>query len=149
MAYQMAFYAASSIDKINAAISSGQVSYPAYVFIRSENETIGQLGFVDKDNTLRLIKGENKQQVVNVNELPDVSDGDQEVLYICNGIVYSFDGKQFIPSYKDNTAEIEALTKKVGTIETKSSELEGKIETLEKTVENIETSSGLKFVELE
>lgn len=150
MAYQMAFFAAASIEKINAAILAGTVSYPAYVFIRSEeDESVGQLGFVDKDNTLKLIKGENKKQVLNVSVLPDVSDGDSEVLYICDGIVYSFNGESYVPAYKDYTEDIDELKGKVTTLEKNTTEMAEQIKVLEETVENIEVSSGLAFIELE
>lgn len=150
MAYQMAFFAAPTIEKIQAAISAGTVSYPAYVFIRSEDDdSVGQLGFVDQGNVLKLIKGENKQQVVNVDVLPNVSEGDSEVLYICDGIVYSFDGEKFVPAYKDHTADIEDLDSRVTTLEESTGEMADQLKTLEKTVESLETASGLTFIELE
>lgn len=118
MAYQMDFYAGIE-EKVLASIGS-KVQYPAYVFVRDDEESeTGRLAFVDKGNVLRFIRGENKQQVMNVTELPDVANGDAEVLYIMGGIVYVFDGKEYRPMYKDHTAEIEALDVRLTSLEGK------------------------------
>lgn len=135
MAYQMAFFAADSLEVLQSAIENGTVSYPAYVFIRDAGDSSGQLMYIDKNNTVKQVKNESKKQVVNVESLPDISDGDSEVLYICKGVVYSFDGEKYIPAYKDHTSEIESLTEK--------------ITTLENRIEQVETGAGFVFTELE
>lgn len=116
MAYSMAFYA-GTLDKIQSAVGT-TITYPAYVFIRSEEDSnVGQLGFVDKENKLKLIKGENKEQVVTCEELPAVEDGDTGVLYIKGGIVYTFNGEAYIPQYVDYSADIDDLDKRVTALE--------------------------------
>lgn len=171
---RLPIFAAGDLKVIQPAIEAGTLSYPAYVFVRDEHK----LGFVDKDNELILILGDNKKQVLNVEELPDVASGDKEVLYVYNGVVYVFDGEKYIPSYKDHTSELEALTARIETLEEKVSaiessgggsgggsttdaetleritELEGKVTTLETEIETLNTTveeiqTGFTFVELE
>lgn len=140
MSYQMDFFAAKSYDVVLAAIEAKKVKYPSYVFIRNEDGTSGRLAFMDNDNVLKFVQGEEqKSQVLRVDVLPDK--GDADVLYIFEDVVYSYNGTEFVPSYKDYTAELEALTEKVDTLETK-------VATLEDTIAELEVSF-MKFVELE
>lgn len=140
MSYQMDFFAAKSYDVVLAAIEAKKVQYPSYVFIRNEDGTSGRLAFMDSDNVLKFVQGEEqKSQVLRVDVLPD--EGETDVLYIFEDVVYSYNGTEFVPSYKDYTAEIEALTEKVDALETK-------VATLEDTIAELEASS-MKFMELE
>lgn len=124
MAYQMDFFGANSYDAVVAAIEAQKVKYPAYVFIRNEDKSTGRLAFMDSDNVLKFVQGEEqKSQVIRVDALPDVSDGDTDVLYIFEDVVYSFNGTEFIPSYKDCSAELEALTERISEVEKKIEEL--------------------------
>lgn len=128
MAYQMDFFAGIE-SKVLAAIGT-KVQYPAYVFVRDEEtSTTGRLAFVDQNNVLKYIRGENKQYVVNVDALP--TDGDVEVLYIYEGIVYVFDGENYNPMYKDHTEELKDLTDRVDALEDADVEISGKITDLE------------------
>lgn len=123
MAYQMAFFAANSMEKVYAAIEAQKVQYPAYVFIREDGSDNGRLGFVDQGNVLKLIDGEeSKSQVIKVNVLPEI--GDTEVLYILDGIVYTFNGTEYKPQFVDNTAELETLDARVTANEEKIAKLE-------------------------
>lgn len=150
MAYQMAFFAADSLEILKSAITNGTVSYPAYVFIRdAEGDSSGQLMYIDKNNTVKQVKNESKKQVVNVDSLPDISDGDNEVLYICNGVVYTFNGEKFIPAYKDCTSEIEELTEKISALEKTDADLTDRLTALEGRIEQVETGAGFVFTELE
>lgn len=154
MAYQMDFFAGIE-SKVLAAIESSKVQYPAYVFVRDEEASeTGRLAFVDQNNVLKFIRGENKQQVVTVTELPKT--GDTEVLYILNGVVHTFDGAEFKAQFVDHSAELDALDSRVTAIETKVADLETanatlveQITELEKTVDELEASSGGGFIELE
>lgn len=121
MAYQMDFFAGVE-SKVLAAVGS-KVKYPAYIFVRdNEASETGRLAFVDQNNQLKFIRGENKQQVVNVVELPSV--GELDVLYVKDGIVYVWTGVEFKPQFVDHTAELEALNDKIILIGTKIDELD-------------------------
>lgn len=125
MAYMMDFFAANSEAKVLAAIDNSVVQYPAYVFIRNEDGKTGRFGFVDQNNVFKYIVGEeSKKQVVHVDVLPSVDSADVEVLYICDSVVYVFNGTEFVPTYKDYTSEIDALELRITNLETKAGELE-------------------------
>lgn len=100
----MAFpkFAAGEYYKIQAAVDSGVLTYPSYVYIRDEKK----LAFIDQDSSVNRIIGDNKQSVVNVTELPSVDDAETDVLYIFEGMVYLFDGTEFKPIYKDVTQSV-------------------------------------------
>ena len=136
MAYQMDFFAGIE-SKVLAAIGD-KVQYPAYVFVRDEESSAtGRLAFVDQNNVLKYIRGENKQQVLNVAALPDVSEGDVEVLYIFNGVVYVFDGTEYKAMYKDNTAELEALVERMNELEESSKDFDSQVSGLETEITSI------------
>lgn len=142
-------FAVGEYSKIQPAITAGTLKYPAYVFVSDTN----QLAFVDKNNDIQLIVGENKKQVTRVEALPEVSDGDTEVLYIYQDIVYVFTGTEYKPMYVDHTADIETLQTSVENLETSVSTLESKVTTLETKTTSLEESvaglvdgaSGLNF----
>lgn len=120
MANNLPTFAAGEFYKIQAAIDVGVLTYPSYVFIRDECK----LAFIDQDLSINRIVGDNEKQVVNVEVLPNVENAKEDVLYIFKGIVYTFNGTNFTPMYKDVTeeleqikAEIEALTGRVTTLE--------------------------------
>lgn len=128
MAYIMDFFAANTLEKVNAAISAKKVQYPAYVFIRSEDDAnTGRLAFVDQNNVLKFIVGEEcKAQVCRVDELPPVEYGDVDVLYICDDVVYVFNGNEYVPTYKDHSAELTELATKIEALEARDIEHEEK-----------------------
>ena len=112
-------FAAGELHKIQSAIDVGVLKYPSWVYVRDKT----MMAFIDQDKSINLIEGNNKS-VINVSELPDISEAKQDVLYIFNGIVYVFNGTDFNPMYKDVTNEleqikeqIEALTGRVTTLE--------------------------------
>lgn len=98
-------FASGTYEKIQSAITQGILSYPSYAFITDENK----LAFIDKNLDIKLIVGNNKKQVLQVNELPQVNQADIETLYIYNNIVYTFNGEKFTPMYVDYTYKIEQL----------------------------------------
>ena len=154
MAYMMDFFAANSEAKVLAAIDNSVVQYPAYVFIRNEDGKTGRLGFVDQNNVFKYIVGEeSKKQVVHVDVLPSVDSADIEVLYICDSVVYVFNGTEFVPTYKDHTAEIDALELRITNLETKVGKLEAsdadlaeQITALNKKVDAIEIPEECKCI---
>lgn len=119
MANNLPQFAAGDLAKIQAAIDVGVLKYPAWVYVRDKT----MMAFIDQDLSINLIEGNNKS-VINVTELPDISEAKMDTLYILDGIVYTFNGSEFTPMYKDVTAEleqikeqIEALTGRVTTLE--------------------------------
>lgn len=153
MAYRMDFFAGIE-SKVIAAIESSKVKYPAFVFVRDENEsTTGRLAFVDQNNILKYVRGENKQHVLYVSELPE--NGDVEVLYIMDGIVYVFDGENYNPMYKDNTAELEELTERVSSLEVSNADVVEKLNTVTEQMTEFEEriieieKETFTFIELE
>ena len=119
-------FGAGNYKNILNAISQGTISYPAWMFCRDKQ----MLGFVERDGSFVLMKGDNKEQVVYVDKLPEISEGDTSVLYIVGTICYKFDGSKFVALGKDHTAELEELTEKVTSLETKVKELEATDTTL-------------------
>ena len=122
-------FASGTYEKIQSAITQGVLVYPSYAFITDENK----LAFIDKDLDIRIIVGNNKKQVLQVDELPQVYQADVETLYIFNNIVYTFNGERFTPMYVDYTDKIEQL-------ELDIEELKQKVEQLESPSEDIITN---------
>lgn len=112
-------FAAGELYKIQSAIDVGVLKYPAWVYVRDKN----MMAFIDQDSSINLIEGNNKS-VLNIDKLPDTSEASKDILYILDGIVYTFNGTEFKPMYKDVTVEleqikeqIEALTGRITTLE--------------------------------
>lgn len=136
MSYMMDFFAASTEEKVLAAIKAGTVQYPAYVFIRSTDGKTGRLGFVDQQNVFKYIVGEEcKQQVISVTEFPEI--GEENVLYIKDGVVYAWTGSEFKAQYKDHTEDLETLNDRLDVIGTKVDGLEKTDETLAGQIEEL------------
>ena len=113
-------FAAGELSKIQPAIESGDLQYPAYVFIRDEKK----LAFVDKDNTISVVVGDNKKQVVRVDTLPEVSSADIETLYICSGIVYILENGAFKPIYQDYSEQITQINESLQDLTTRVTNVE-------------------------
>ena len=105
MANGLPTFAAGEFYKIQVAIDVGVLTYPSYVYIRDERK----LAFIDQDLSINRIIGDNEEQVVSVETLPSVEEAKENVLYIFEGIVYIFNGTEFMPMYKDVTSDIEQL----------------------------------------
>lgn len=99
-------FAYGDYSKIQAAIERGSLTYPTYVFTTDE-EHKNHLAFIDKDGIIQEVVGNNKNQVIRVEDLPET--GDLSTLYIYNNIVYTFDGEDFIPIGKDESARLDDL----------------------------------------
>lgn len=117
-------------SSVETAVKNKVFVYPAYVYIRDER----LFAFIDKDGSILPVKGDNKTQVVRVDELPSISEADTEVLYICDDIVYTFDGEEYHSAYKDHTAEIEALTAELKEVANKVTVLKTETEEINKTL---------------
>lgn len=119
---QLPTFAAGAYEKIQPAIDSGVLTYPAYVYIRDKKG----LAFIDQDLSINEIVGNNPESVEKVSELPSVEEAKDNVLYIMDGIVYVFDGTEFKPMYKDVTDELETIKSEISALDERVTELEGK-----------------------
>ena len=124
---QMPIFGAGNYQNILNAIKNGTISYPAWMYCRDRK----MLGFVERDGSFVLMKGDNKEQVVYLDELPDVSEGDEDILYVVGKICYKFDGTEFVALGKDHTAELEELTERVDSLEAVDAEITEKVTGLE------------------
>lgn len=113
-------FAAGEYYKIQSAVDTGVLTYPSYVYIRDENK----LAFIDQDASINRIVGDNEEQVVKVDALPDISEAKENVLYIFDGIVYVFNGTEFVPMYKDVSEELEQLKTDLMNLTDRVAELE-------------------------
>lgn len=113
-------FAAGEYYKIQSAVDTGVLTYPSYVYIRDENK----LAFIDQDASINRIIGDNEEQVVKVDALPDISEAKENVLYIFDGIVYIFNGTEFVPIYKDVSEELEQLKTDLMNLTDRVAELE-------------------------
>lgn len=134
-------FGAGNYENILNAIAQKQISYPAWMYCRDQKK----LGFVEKDGSFVLMKGDNKEQVAYVDTLPSVSEGDTDVLYVVDTICYKFDGQAFIPLGADHTAELKTLNDRLDAMGTKVDGLEkadetlaGQIEALDKKIDALE-----------
>lgn len=113
MALLPQFVSVSTLSKAQTAVDQNIISCPAVIFIRSNKH----LAFIDNDNSLHEIVGNNLEQVVKVEEMPSVADAKENVLYIYKGIVYVFDGKEFNPMYQDVSEELKNLETRITDLE--------------------------------
>lgn len=136
----MPIFGAGNYQNILNSIKNGAISYPAWMYCRDRQ----MLGFVERDGSFVLMKGDNKNQVVYVDELPSVSEGDTEVLYVVGRICYKFDGTSFIALGKDHTEELESLSERIDVLEDTTEELQtaneetvNKLAKLDDTIDSI------------
>lgn len=145
---QLPIFGAGNYKNILNAISNGTISYPAWMFCRDKQ----MLGFVEPDGSFVLMKGDNKEQVVYVDELPAIKDGDKGVLYIVDTICYKFDGTDYVALGQDHTADIEELLEKVNSLEDATEELKVKVDKVQMDIASLQESSddsAIKVAELE
>lgn len=69
----------------------------------TSGDNAGELLLVDRDKNINPIVGHNKQQVIRCEVLPDVSEGDDEALYIVGDVVYTFNGTEYVPFFQGDT----------------------------------------------
>ena len=100
----------------------------------------GTLAYVDPNKQIHQIVGDNKVVVKRLSSLPPTSEGDSEVLYIVDDVVYTFDGTQYKPSFYEVKIEIDALKTQVEGIDTRLEIAEGNISSMGETLRNLGTS---------
>ena len=113
-------FAAGDLSKLQNAVEVGILKYPSWVYVRDKT----MMAFIDQDLSINLIKGDNEELVVKVDELPNVDKAKENVLYILNGIVYVFNGTDFTPMYQDVSEELEQLKTDLMNLTDRVAELE-------------------------
>lgn len=139
MAYRMDYFRGTESQVL--PLLGSKIKYPAFAIIRdSEASDTCRLAFVNQNNDLEYIRGVTEvdgnyeKQIVNVDELPDVSEGKLDALYIVGENVYLFNGTGYKCINNMDLSEIEALTERVTVLETElankvnASEIDAKIE---------------------
>lgn len=101
------YFMRGSYSSLEYALTEGaykDLDRDAYVFI----EDTGMFAYVEKNKTIHLIKTSN---IVASDELPDT--GNTETLYLVKGVVYTFDGDKFVPTYQNVSDEVETLSQEL------------------------------------
>ena len=78
-----------------------------------------------------------EKQIVNVSELPDVSEGKTDMLYIIGEKVYLFNGTEYKCINEMDMSEFKALGDRVSALETSSADMISKVADLETEVGSI------------
>lgn len=130
------FAKASNVSVLEQALNGGvlqDIDRICWTFIVEE----GILVYVDPDKQIHRIKGDNKVVVQKVDALPSVADGDTEVLYVLDDVVYTFNGTEFKPSFYEVKIELDALKTQVESIDTRLDITEGNVASLQETLANL------------
>lgn len=135
---KLPIFAVATRANIQPAIDAGILHYPSYVFCSDDNH----FAFVDKNNNLQEIVGDNPNQVEFVTELPGTASAKQKTLYIKDFIAYVFDGEKFVPMFQDYTTQINDLITRLDTIESTVETVQTNVTDLGSKVETIETNVG-------
>lgn len=133
------FAKASNISVLEQALTDGvlmDIDRICWAYISDD----GTLAYVDPDKNIYKIKGDNKVVVRNLNALPSVSEGDTEVLYVVNDIVYTFNGEEYKPSFYNIQLEVDSLNNQVKSIDTRLDIAEINIMTMQETMNNLGVS---------
>lgn len=110
---KMPYFAVGESTNLQRAIDLGVLSYPAFVFISDKN----MLAFIGEENDVRYVNGNNKMQVLYVNTLPAISNGERDVLYIKNGTVYAFNGEKYIAQFVDHTEKFNEIDREISSLD--------------------------------
>ena len=106
-------HAFGSSENLSTALSSGAIDKFDILFLDGETEP--KIGWVDKNNVIRLVQ--DKIQIVRVEELP-TSDGDENVIYVYNNEGYIWDAvnSKCVPMSK--SADLTAIETQISSLET-------------------------------
>lgn len=130
MAYKMDYFRGTEAQVL--ANLGNKIKYPAFAIVKDvEASDTCRLAFVNQNNELEYIRGldENEvetdveKQIVNVSELPDVSEGKTDMLYIVEEKVYLFNGTEYKCINEMDMSELKALGDRVDTLETSSADI--------------------------
>lgn len=130
------FCKASTVSVLEQALTEGilaDIDRICWVYIIDD----GTLAYVDPNKTIHKIKGNNKVVVKNVNVLPPITEGDSEILYVLDGIVYTFNGTEYKPSFYDVQIQVDALTTQIEGIDNRLEIAEMNIASQQETLANL------------
>lgn len=85
-------HAFGSLNDVDSAIKNGLIDAYDILFLKE-----GKIGWIDSDGNKVIV--EDKKQVIMVDSLP--ATGCMEIVYICNGRIYFWDGSNFVPAVAD------------------------------------------------
>lgn len=89
-------FAVAKYSSIQPAIEAGTLSYPSYVLCRDD----WTWAFVDKDSTIKRVRGYQQEAVVAVDVLP-TENIRTDAFYFCNNIGYLYINGSFVPVFQD------------------------------------------------
>ena len=144
MAYKMDYFRGTESQVL--AVLGTKIKYPAFAIVKdAEASGSCRLAFVNQNNELEYVRGldENEEetdvrkQIVNVEELPDVSEGKTDMLYIIGEKVYLFNGAEYKCINEMSMSDINAIAERVVSLETFSTNAISQISDLEAEVSSI------------
>lgn len=130
------FAKASNVSVLEQALIDGvlmDIDRICWAYISDD----GTLAYVDPNKNIYKIKGDNKVVVQRMNSLPPISEGDVEVLYIVDDVVYTFNGTEYKPSFYNVQIEVDTLKTQVESIDTRLDIAENNIFTMQETLTNL------------
>lgn len=130
------FAKASTVSVLEQALTDGalkDIDRICWVYIVDD----GTLAYVDPSKNIYKIKGDNKVVVQKLDELPSTSNGDSDVLYIVNDVVYTFNGTEYRPSFYNIQIEVDALRTQVESIDTRLDIAESNIVSVQEILTNL------------
>lgn len=136
-------FSVAKYSSIQPAIDAGTLKYPAYILVRDGDDWTW--AFVDKDSTIKRVKGYQQEAVIVVDTLP-MENVRTDVFYFCNDIGYLYINGSFVPVFQDVTAveaKVEANTNAISNLDSAvntriasaKTELESKITTAQDTLQ--------------
>lgn len=106
MAEMKSKHAFGSEENIDSAIASGMIDAYDILFLNEK-----KIGWIDKNGDKIIL--EDKVQVSLVESLPNT--GSQDVIYICNGSIYLWDGSGFTNPISDGNVSENMVDSKIET----------------------------------
>lgn len=97
-------HAFGSEKDVDSAIAEGKVDAYDILFLSE-----GKIGWIDKDGNKIILEG--KQQVITVDELPEI--GESEVVYIYDSKFYFWNGSEFVTSASDSGLDESTVDSKI------------------------------------
>lgn len=115
---KLPIFAMGTTEEITNAISEDGYLYDKTTIMYVFDTDTNMLAFIHPtEKVIHYIVGNNKTQVLRLSELPEVSEGDEEVLYIVDNIVYTFNGTEYVETYSTLAEVVEGKADAATTLE--------------------------------